>query len=513
MNVFIRVDSSITIGTGHLRRCLTLANALKEQGHNVNFICRDLKGNISQLVDRQGHYLHLLPAPKEEFLSQPNDIEYAKWLGVQWQQDSKETSKIMQNTGEQVDWLIVDSYALDYRWENSLGQDVKKIMVIDDLADREHDCDIFLDQNYYPNSNVHYNELIPFICRRFLGPKYAILRPEFLKERQNQRQRNGIVQCILVFFGGVDSSNETGKALKAIELLGMPDLKIDLIIGSSNPNRSDILNQCHNMPNVTCHEHVENMAQYMAKADLAIGAGGTTTWERCCMGLPSLILVLADNQTIIAEGIENANAGYNCGISQDITPESLTENLRGLMASKIQLFDYSKAASNLVDGKGASRIARAMQLEKIQFRKAEQSDCELLWHWANDPKVRKASFNSIPISWEDHTQWFAIKLKGSECYIFIAENEKGTPIGQIRFEINNYTASIGYSVQHDYRGLGFGETILREGIQKIVGYMEQPITFQGKVKPENIASQTIFKKVGFLEVNNENYQVWFELKR
>ncbi len=120
MNILVRVDSSVKIGTGHLMRCLTLANELQEQGHDVYFLCRKLKGNINQSVVNQGHNLFLLPSLEKEFVSQCDDTSHAKWLEVQWQQDYKETSRIIQNISEQFDWLIVDNYALDYRWENLL---------------------------------------------------------------------------------------------------------------------------------------------------------------------------------------------------------------------------------------------------------------------------------------------------------------------------------------------------------------------------------------------------------
>ncbi len=375
MNILIRVDSSIKIGTGHMMRCLTLAGALKAQDHTIHFVCRDLKGNITQLVEKQGHSLYLLPKPNGKFVSQSNDITHAEWLEVQWRQDSRETSKIIQKIADPIDWLIVDNYALDYRWESSLRYSVKNIMVIDDVADRKHDCDMLLDQNYHPNSNERYLGLIPFITRTFLGPKYAILRPEFLKERQNLHQRNSIINNILIFFGGVDPTNETGKAIKAIEILDRSDLKIDVIIGSSNPNKSGILDQCQRIPYVTCHGYVKNIARFMAIADLAIGAGGTTAWERCCLGLPSLVEILAGNQTIIAKGIEKVNAGCNLGVSQDITAEYLAEKINDLIVSKTKLLDYSKAAFNLVDGKGASRVVKAIQTRKIKLRKARQFDC------------------------------------------------------------------------------------------------------------------------------------------
>jgi UDP-2,4-diacetamido-2,4,6-trideoxy-beta-L-altropyranose hydrolase len=510
MNILVRVDSSVKIGTGHLMRCLTLADALKEQGHDIHFVCRDLKGNINQLVVKQGYNLYLLPAPEKEFVSHLDDTIHAMWLEVHWQQDCKETSRVIQNIDYQFDWLIVDNYALDYRWESLLRSYVMKIMVIDDLADRKHDCDIILDQNYSSGLNKRYRSLVPFACQMLLGPKYAILRPEFLQERQKLPQRDSFIKRILIFFGGVDSSNETSKALKAIEILDNPDLNVDVIIGSLNPNKSRILEQGKSMPYVVCHEHVENMAEFMVNADLAIGAGGTTTWERYCLCLPSLIEILAENQIIIAEGIQETNAGINCGISQDVTCDFLAESIHDLMISKTKLIDYSKSASDLVDGEGSMRVAQAVVLGKIQLREVDQSDCKLLWYWANDPKVRQSSFNPCSISFEEHDQWFTAKLYDSESYIFVAEKEDGVPVGQIRFEMNNCEANVSYSVQHNYRGLGLGEIILRMGILKLIDFIKQPIIFQGKVKIDNIVSQKIFEKVGFSEENDEHYPIWLE---
>ena len=214
--ILIRTDSSDIVGTGHLMRCLTLADALKNKGADVHFICRNLRGNVNRLAEQRGYKLHLLSAPAREFVSQPDDLVHASWLEVQWQLDQKETSQIVHSIGEKIDWLIADSYSLDFRWENGLQSEIKKIMVIDDLADRKHNCEILLDQNYFAKPEKRYQKLIPESSQLLLGQQYSLLREEFLGAKKFCDQRSPEVNRILIYFGGNDHDNLTGLVLKAL---------------------------------------------------------------------------------------------------------------------------------------------------------------------------------------------------------------------------------------------------------------------------------------------------------
>ncbi|MEW5919764.1 MAG: UDP-2,4-diacetamido-2,4,6-trideoxy-beta-L-altropyranose hydrolase [Bacillota bacterium] len=328
-------------------RCLTLAEELRQNGAVVFFICRELPGHLcSHLEDKHFSVLRLYTYDVRE--------SHASWLGVSWQQDAEEVSQILRQEflkkKRRIDWLVVDHYALDRRWEEKMRPFVDKIMVIDDLADRSHDCDLLLDQNLYENMESRYDGLVPENCRKLLGPQYALLRPEFIKARANLRKRDGTVKCILVFLGGADPTNETAKALEAIQLLERPDIAVDVVVGLSNPHREQIKEICSTMPNTSYHCQVDNVAELMAQADLAIGAGGIATWERCCLGLPSITMITAENQERITSAVALHQAILNLGNNKNVGSEDIFEALNILLTEKNMLLAMTNAALSIISG-------------------------------------------------------------------------------------------------------------------------------------------------------------------
>ncbi|SYZ74700.1 Pseudaminic acid biosynthesis-associated protein PseG [Candidatus Zixiibacteriota bacterium] len=354
MKVIIRTDSSELIGTGHLTRCLTLAEKLRADGAEVSFICRDLPGNMKTLVSKKGYKLHLLPQEKNSLSAGG----YASWLGVRWYADADDTAQILAT--ENPDLLVVDHYALDARWEERMRPYAGHIMVIDDLANRHHDCDIFLDQNYHDNPAGRYEMLLPDGCAALYGPQYALLRQEFAVARKNMVSNNDNVQRIFVFFGGIDPNNETMKALGAIGNLQIKDMVIDIVIGSANRNKDKIGEMVPSIAGATLHCQIDNMAELMAKADIAIGAGGTTTWERCCLGLPSVIIAVAENQIPIAESCHTAGVGIYLGRAEEVSSERIGEAFRSLIEQPSLLSEMKRKAREMCDGLGTDRVSRAI---------------------------------------------------------------------------------------------------------------------------------------------------------
>ncbi len=303
--VAIRVDSSEQIGSGHLMRCLTLAERLRKKSAEVHFISRDLAGSLHRLVEEHGFPLHLLPQHEED----TNLTGYAAWLTVPQAVDAEETGEILSRM-QPVNRLVVDSYALDAVWEQRLRPLVREIFVIDDLANRPHECDILLDQNFYREMWHRYDGLVPPTCKLLLGPSHALLREEFYEAREHLRERDGILCRILVFYGGSDATRETEKAIRALVQLQLPSIAVDVVVGGSNPCRASIEELCAAHDFLYYHCQVSNMAELMAHADLCLGAGGTTTWERCFLGLPAIVTAVAENQIQVCE--DCAEAGYIC---------------------------------------------------------------------------------------------------------------------------------------------------------------------------------------------------------
>lgn len=293
MRVAIRVDSSVAIGSGHLMRCLTLAERMrKEHGAEIHFISRDLEGNLLNKIKDAGFAVHVLP----RHALNVSLTGYAAWLTVSQTTDAEEACACMKSLPGTLEWLVVDSYALDKTWEKMLRPYVRKIFVIDDLANRTHDCDILLDQNFYLGMEHRYDGLTPASCKLLLGPRYALLREEFYEVKKHLRKRTGELRKILVFYGGVDKTNETMKALRALTKAGLKDVVVQVVVGNGNPHKEEIKAFCARNSWMDYACQVNDMAERMNAADLALGAGGTTTWERCFLGLPAIVTAVAENQ-------------------------------------------------------------------------------------------------------------------------------------------------------------------------------------------------------------------------
>jgi len=327
MKVAIRVDSSMHIGSGHLVRCLTLAKRLEKQGARVFFIMRDLPGHLGQIARKQGFECEMLPPPEVKGESIEKITAHSHWLGVHWERDAWETAEVAAKN-QPVDWLVVDHYAIDAQWENILRQYVGRIMVLDDLADRVHECDLLLDQNYLTDMHTRYRKIVPGHCRTFLGPRYALLRKEFYRARSKLRDRTGEIERIFVFFGGYDSVNATGCALRSLLQLKRTDIQVDVVAGEANPHIEDITDVCRSQTNFHLYRQVENMAELMNRCDLGLGAGGATMWERCFLGLPALVTIIAENQRHTTHSTARYGAVGNLGDFARITEKLLTEKLR-----------------------------------------------------------------------------------------------------------------------------------------------------------------------------------------
>lgn len=357
MNVAIRVDAAIKIGAGHLMRCLTLADELKNNGDTVQFICRDHDDQMYDSVKNHGHNLVILPCASKEYQHSTDDPAHAKWLGVDWEQDANETIKAIK--GKNIDCIIVDHYGIDYRWHQQLRNHIRKIMIIDDLADRKLDCDLLLDQAY-GRQDSDYHLLVPDNCRLVLGQKYALLRPEFSNLRKKaleRREQEMGINKILIFMGSSDPDNVTGKVLDALAKDNLNlSTSINVVLGSNAPYIDDIKQQVATHPlHINIQTDVTNMAELMLYADLAIGSTGSSSWERCSMALPSLVTILAENQKMNARMLEKVGAVYYWN-----NTDELLNKLQKLLESDTLWKNMVDAAAELCDGLGRSRVAKEL---------------------------------------------------------------------------------------------------------------------------------------------------------
>jgi len=498
--IIIRTDASTSIGTGHVIRCLTLAEALRDKGASVSFICREHEGHLCDLIKERGFVVHGLckgadpVSPSTEY-----DPYHALWLGVSWEEDAKETAGIISSMNKKPDWLIIDHYALDERWEKHLRPYVNRIFVIDDLADRIHDCDLLLDQNLAERMETRYNKKVPSSCGKMLGPEYALLQPIYGELHDRIPPREGPIQRILIFFGGVDLNNLTGMALSAVMELNHPDIKVDVVISEKSLFYNAIRDQATGRPDIILHSNLPSLAPLMAKADLSIGAAGTTSWERLCLGLPAVVVTTAENQIAIAQNLERLNLINWIGHVDSITEKMIYTSISELIENR-RLRDMSFQCSQMVDGLGVARVITALTISPdtiLHVRRASLSDEKKLLSWANDSLNRKNSFTIEEISSDVHHRWFCEKLRDLEnVFLYIIETEGQVPIGQVRFERNGELWEIDYSLATEFRNRGVGRSLLKAGLCKFREDHKGAIVF-GRVKEENIPSCKVFESLYF----------------
>ncbi|MBE9237325.1 UDP-2,4-diacetamido-2,4,6-trideoxy-beta-L-altropyranose hydrolase [Anabaena aphanizomenioides LEGE 00250] len=494
MKVVIRVDSSQNMGSGHLVRCRTLAEALQRRGAEVKFICRDHPGNLIHLLTRSAFPVTVLPAPP---LVEVTTEDYDLWLGVDPQTDAAQT--IAAFGGEIPHWLIVDHYGLGRPWEEQLRPHVGKILVIDDLANRPHDCDVLLDQNYHFPGVNRYQELVPHDCRLLLGCRYALLRPEYLEFRHTLPPHTGKVERVLIFFGGTDPQNITGKVISALSAGEFASLYVDVVVGSSNPHRLSLQQQVNQRPQTTLYENLPHLAQLMARADLAIGAGGTTTWERLCLGLPSLVISIADNQVPACQALAREEAIIYLGTADQVQVKDIAEAIAFVQRNPATVVRMSDQGKQYVDGLGADRVGEYLYptpKNQLRLRSAKLTDQWLYYTWVNEPEVRRQSLQSDPIIWEEHQSWFHRKLADSHCYLGVLE-ANNLPVGQIRFQLQDHEGVIDYSLDVLVRGRGWATSLVQLGIQALKSFT--PKYLRADVKINNAASKAVFLRLGFTE--------------
>lgn len=356
MKVAFRADASLEIGTGHVMRCLTLARALREQGHVCFFITREHPGNLNTLIANEGFGLHVLPIG----LAQDDDLYHSCWLGASQAEDAAACQTPI--AAWLPDWLVVDHYALDHRWETQVTPAGCRVLVIDDLADRSHVCDLLLDQNLGRLID-DYRERVPDHCTLLVGPANALLRADFslLRHSSLARREQADLQNVLIALGGVDQYNHTGSILEAFKSCKLPDdIRFTVVLGATAPHLQSVTAAARSYPRpIQVLSGIDDMPRRMVEADLAVGAAGGTSWERCCLGVPTLMIILAENQKSGAVALAATGAAL------------LIDASRPLIAQLQSAFDQvrtstfrqkmSIAASQVTDGRGTERLLQLME--------------------------------------------------------------------------------------------------------------------------------------------------------
>lgn len=467
-----RVDASAASGAGHWTRCLALGGALADIGVDVNF--------VTAATD----------APDEAALA-ANGV---RWLRLGKEATSDEVADAMSTQtalGVAPDWLVLDHYRLGNTWEAAARVDGTRLLAFEDQPNRRHTCDALLDPNLSGDGGAEpdpYAGLVPPSCRRLYGPRYALLRPQFARRRRTIRRTSGAVRRVLVFFGSADSQGWSLLGAQAARR-AFPQAQVDVVVGGSSPHRAKLSEAFGQDAAIHLHVQTPCMEELMASADLALGAAGSATWERCCLGLPAVLVVVQENQRGVASTVSRRGAASVV----DGSAQSVEEALRALGGDEQARIQMSERGMRLVDGAGIRRVRDL--LFPLTVRPASGTDMDLLWTWANDPEVRRNAIQQRPILLEDHERWFHARLQDPGCRIYVGE-VAGKSIGQVRFERDGDAVVIDISLSAPFRGMGLGTAMLKAAIAAHAE-RRRPLSLRAYVKPDNAASREMFLACGF----------------
>ena len=503
MEFLIRADASVYIGSGHVMRCITLAHALQRRGHRSTFVMRAHDGHLADFVRAQGFDCVLLPHhpdAAQEAAGEPR-LAHSAWLGCTQAQDVADCLPHIRALSP--DWIICDHYALSDIWQRAVRAVCgSNIMVLDDLHDRTHDADVLLDQNY-GHTAADYAGCLPSDCHVLAGTQYALLREEFARWRAaalNKPQKSaGCLQNVLVNLGGVDKDNHTLALLQRLAESSLHPWSVTVVMGNTAPHTDSIRAFAQHAP-FDCRVLVgaSNMAELMAQADWAVGAAGGTSWERCALGLPTLLLVIADNQRSIAEQLQAAGAARFLPIERlhgDEWRQAL--DWFGQPAHRAQM---AEKAAALCDGLGAARVADYLSAYPNAgcIAPAVAEDCRLLFEWRNHADIRRFMFNPQPLVWAEHAAWFARQLDNPD-FKMLVYRENGRPKGYVSFKKQpapDDTWEWGFYAAPDAeRGTGsrMGQLALAWAFEHLGA--RQVV---GRVLPHNAASLKMHEKLGFV---------------
>lgn len=477
--IAFRVDASSSIGSGHITRCVTLARELSEHVGTIVFVVRtDSEADCSWLQD-QGFLIRRLTG--EGALSA--------------EADAREFLAAIGEFGR-LEWLVVDHYGLGAQWEASVRPATNKILAIDDLGNRAHDCDLLLDQNLYAENDRPYAGLVARNADLLIGPRFALLRPEFAKLRAQLKLRSGRVDSALVCFGGADPNNHTAAAIEAIRPFAPSLDSVTVVVGAANRNSTSILEASVGMPNCTLKIAPRDLPELLHNADLAIGGGGTMTWERACLEVPTVAVGIAANQVTVLRRL--LEYGGVLGVEEMIEPDvgTLRDLISVALKSPAMLAGMSRRAGTLVDGLGARRVAERLYQEPVTFRTASMADCDAMLGWRNHADVRAMSFDTSEISVADHRLWMQRTLSNPNRVLLIAECAMRA-VGVVRFDLSGDVATISlYRIP--------GTTGRRMGlIRKASGWLQHNYPgvacIVADVRSENVASYSAFLSAGYRE--------------
>lgn len=486
MRVLIRCDASPTIGSGHVARLLPLARTLRQQGSHVAFACRLLPGNRLAALAAEGFETFALPDRYPD-----EDPRQATESLLPWQADIDALAQALEHQPV-FDWIVVDHYGLDHHWQTAARRWASRIAAVDDLATRRYDVDLLLNQNLSGTPQAYASLLAPG-CQRLLGPRFALLREEFRCPAIAIKPK---AKRLLVNFGGFDQVMQTHHAMLA--LADLPDLHVDFVAGAANPARDKMQGMAATRPHWRLHGFVSDFHALMSDADLFLGAGGGSSWERAAMGLPTICMAVANNQQANGEAMAAAGAHIYLGAREQVSVEQLRQAIGFVAGNQGLRQSLAERSRQLVDGRGAQRVAAALAGALLHIRRVTASDAQLLFEGRSADVVRRSSLHCGAIDWASHQNWLSASLLNPQRLLLIAEADDG-PVGVLRYDLRGSVAEVSIYLFESRLGLGWGRALLARGEAFVKDHWPRLTAITAQVLPANQPSLKLFREAGFTQ--------------
>ena len=486
IRVAIRVDASAQIGTGHVRRSLALAQALRSAGGEVRFVTRALGVDSAGMIAGEGFELAVLPGPPVSDFAPDPEIPHSEWAQVGWARDVAETVAALADYAP--DWVVLDSYAFDAKWHAGVRASLGcKLAHIDDLADRKLACDLLIDHTFAHDHRVKYADVLSPHARVLGGPRYALLGPAYAGAERYAFSAE--VRSIGIFLGGVDAGGHTLAVLDALDAIGFSGA-VEVVATSAHSHLGVLRDRIARRANTALLLDLPDLAAFFARHDLQVGAGGGASWERCYIGVPALLMVVALNQRSVAPLLEEAGVA---AFAPDPAPGALAEQLARLIADAPRRAGLAAKSRELVDGLGATRVALALLAQGLTVRRARLDDARIMFDWRGDPAIRAVSRGSDPLVWGDHIAWLGAVLEDPARKLFVGE-VGGRAVGVIRFDFSvGGRAEVSLYLDPALHGLGLGTHLLLAGEAAA-----DPAIVDATVLEDNRASQALFESCGYV---------------
>lgn len=481
-SLLIRADGNDQIGTGHVMRCIALAQAWQETGGDVYFVVGEGSVSLESRIRDEGVNLHIISG-------QPGStVDAAQTLALAEAVDST--------------WIVVDGYQFNADYQQAVKRTGLQLLFIDDYGHADYySADLILNQNVYAVKDFYNN--CSDITQLLLGTRYALLRREFWSWRDWEHKIALKAHKVLVTLGGGDQGNVVLDVVRALKALDDKDLEVVVIVASSSLHLETLIEATEAYGRkFRLESEVIDLPVLMAWADIAVSAGGSTCWELAFMGIPFLVITLAGNQAAVGPGLETAGAAIHLGWHSNATIQQTAGIVESLLSGYARRVKMAHSGQKLVDGYGASRVVQFMQHMHhggLKLRDVVGEDARLLWDWANNPATRSASFSTAPIPWESHFEWLSQKLVDPNSWFFVAVDSNSRPIGQVRFQVDNDEAVISISLAPKERGHGYGSKIIWLGSQRIFDISSVAV-IHAYIRQDNETSIRAFSKAGFIHV-------------